>query len=183
MIHSSRTNLHCISVFAQQTSCCLKYHADLTARTPILFLSYCNTVVVGCVCVLLLCLQGVAAESDPEGFVARKLQQATLLPDPNAGYARAVRIIFTNIFDFFRANGEACCCWTETHGMHCSSRCSPQPTSCCAHLLCWVVAESPGGLVSSALSIRRRGPPPPRRQPASQLACPPATITGIRPQY
>lgn len=49
--------------------------------------------------------KGVDAESDPEGFVARKLQQAELLPDPNSGYARAVRIIFSNIFDFFRANG------------------------------------------------------------------------------
>lgn len=44
---------------------------------------------------------------DPEGVASRKLQQAAaLLPDPNAGYAKAVRLIFSNIFDFFRANGE-----------------------------------------------------------------------------
>ena len=50
-----------------------------------------------------------SAEEDPEGFASRELQQAAdLLPDPNAGYAKAVRIIFTNIFDFFRADGEHC---------------------------------------------------------------------------
>lgn len=35
----------------------------------------------------------------------RKLQQGA---DPNAGYAKAARLIFTNIFDYFRANGELC---------------------------------------------------------------------------
>lgn len=45
----------------------------------------------------------VDAEADPEGAALRQLQQ---LPDPSAGYAKAVTLIFTNIFDFFRANGE-----------------------------------------------------------------------------
>lgn len=63
-------------------------------------------------------------DSDAEGAALRKLQQ--LLPDPNDGYTQAARLIFTNIFDFFRANGETCraastarsagntwflCCW------------------------------------------------------------------------
>jgi hypothetical protein len=45
-------------------------------------------------------------ESDPIAAASRKLQQ---LPDPNEGYAKSVRLIFTNIFDFFRANGEGHC--------------------------------------------------------------------------
>jgi hypothetical protein len=42
-------------------------------------------------------------DTDAEGAALRKLQQ--LLPEPNDGYTQAARIIFTNIFDFFRANG------------------------------------------------------------------------------
>jgi len=114
-------------------SCCPGNHSPYT-------ICHCddvthNLVANHSVC-LLLWLQGVDAESDPEGFVARKLQQAELLPDPNSGYARAVRIIFSNIFDFFRANGEAscCCCWHQTPDMHSNnnsfSSCIPTSLAC-----------------------------------------------------
>lgn len=63
-----------------------------------------------------MCTQDDAAKSyndadgdDESSAQRRQLQQVPanqLLPDPNAGYAKAARLIFSNIFDFFRANGE-----------------------------------------------------------------------------
>jgi hypothetical protein len=49
---------------------------------------------------------GIDADADPEGVISARLRKLQQGADVNAGYAKAARLIFTNIFDYFRANGE-----------------------------------------------------------------------------
>lgn len=54
-------------------------------------------------CLSVLQADTEADEADPEGAALRRLQQ---LPASADGFAQAASGIFTNIFDFFRSNGE-----------------------------------------------------------------------------